>query len=286
MALVYCLYYAALPGRYDTLWLYGILFVFFYLAFMLWQTYYAIATCRTAPGARGRRPPAWALGGGGEDGAVRGAGRSSEPPALGQAFGLGQMLKRIAVRLVLVASVAPVILLGPTLVRAPLKLVRELAVRRPIGHVHHARTPGRVRGLRVLHSTPAAVRIVWRRARHGHFPIEGYRVWRDGEVVGQTPGLSYALRVGAASVHVLGVAAVDVRGHVEHAARSLSACTCRPAAPPLRTRHPPRRLRTPSRPPRTRPRRGRPENRGRPERRGHPPCTLPPRPRRNWRPKA
>ena len=38
--------------------MYGVFFVFFYLAFLLWQTYYAIAHRRaTRPGARGRRRP-------------------------------------------------------------------------------------------------------------------------------------------------------------------------------------------------------------------------------------
>jgi hyaluronan synthase len=47
--------------------MYGILFVFFYLAIMLWQTYYAIATCRTA--AWGTRPATAGLAGGGDGGA-------------------------------------------------------------------------------------------------------------------------------------------------------------------------------------------------------------------------
>jgi hyaluronan synthase len=47
LALVYGLYFAIRQRRYDTLWLSGILFVFFYLAFLLWQTYYAILTSRT-----------------------------------------------------------------------------------------------------------------------------------------------------------------------------------------------------------------------------------------------
>lgn len=120
-------------------------------------------------------------------------------------------LKRLLVRMALIASVAPVILLGPALVRAPVKLLHELSVRRA---AHQVSRPGRVRGLRVLHSTPAAVRLTWRRARAGRFPVEGYRVWRDGIVVGQTPGRSFALRLGASQVHVVGVAAVDVRGHL------------------------------------------------------------------------
>jgi len=54
IALVYSLYFALRKRQYDTLWIYGIAFVFFYLAFMLWQTYYAIFTSRTA--SWGTRP--------------------------------------------------------------------------------------------------------------------------------------------------------------------------------------------------------------------------------------
>jgi hyaluronan synthase len=54
IALVYGLYFALRQRRYDTLWISGILFVFFYLAFLLWQTYYAILTSRTRSwGTRG-----------------------------------------------------------------------------------------------------------------------------------------------------------------------------------------------------------------------------------------
>jgi hyaluronan synthase len=57
IALVYGLYFALRQRRYDTLWLSGILFVFFYLAFLLWQTYYAILTSRTKSwGTRGVQP--------------------------------------------------------------------------------------------------------------------------------------------------------------------------------------------------------------------------------------
>ena len=54
MALVYGLYYAARHSTYDTLWVFGVLFVFFYLAFLVWQTYYAVATARRS--AWGTRP--------------------------------------------------------------------------------------------------------------------------------------------------------------------------------------------------------------------------------------
>lgn len=48
MALVYSLTYAVMKRRFDTLWMYGVLFVFFYLVFLLWQTYYAILTSRSS----------------------------------------------------------------------------------------------------------------------------------------------------------------------------------------------------------------------------------------------
>jgi hyaluronan synthase len=66
LALVYCFYFLLFQEHYNVLWLYGILFVFFYLAIMLWQTYYAIATCRTA--AWGTRPATAGLGAGAEGG--------------------------------------------------------------------------------------------------------------------------------------------------------------------------------------------------------------------------
>ena len=67
LAVVYSLYYVLFQDRYSVLWMYGILFVFFYLAIMLWQTYYAIATCRTA--SWGTRPATAGLAGGGDGGA-------------------------------------------------------------------------------------------------------------------------------------------------------------------------------------------------------------------------
>jgi len=66
LAVVYSLYYILFQEHYSALWMYGILFVFFYLAIMLWQTYYAIATCRTA--AWGTRPATAGMAGGGEGG--------------------------------------------------------------------------------------------------------------------------------------------------------------------------------------------------------------------------
>jgi hyaluronan synthase len=47
MAVAYGLYYAVRHPRYDDLWIYGVAFCFFYFAFLLWQTYFAIFTART-----------------------------------------------------------------------------------------------------------------------------------------------------------------------------------------------------------------------------------------------
>jgi len=63
LAMVYSLYYVIFQDEYSLVWVYGILFVFFYLAIMLWQTYYAIATCRTA--SWGTRPATAGMAGGG-----------------------------------------------------------------------------------------------------------------------------------------------------------------------------------------------------------------------------
>ena len=54
MALAYGLYYALRHKRYDSLWIWGVVFCFFYLAFLLWQTYYAMLTARSSSwGTRG-----------------------------------------------------------------------------------------------------------------------------------------------------------------------------------------------------------------------------------------
>jgi len=54
MALVYSLYYAVRRRDYGPLWLFGVAFVFFYLVFLIWQTYYAILTARSS--SWGTRP--------------------------------------------------------------------------------------------------------------------------------------------------------------------------------------------------------------------------------------
>ncbi len=76
------------------------------------------------------------------------------------------------------------------------------------------RPPGRVRGLRVLAYTVTGVSIGWRRAPRGDAPVAGYRVVRDGAVVGQTSGRVYVLKLSAGRAHTITVAAVDTRGRV------------------------------------------------------------------------
>ena len=80
-------------------------------------------------------------------------------------------------------------------------------------HKHKLRRPGPVGGLRVLAETSDQVSIGWRRARRGSIPLDGYRVTRDGLVLGQTRGLSYAVRV-SPGTHRITVAAVDLDGHL------------------------------------------------------------------------
>ena len=66
LAMVYSLYYVIFQDEDSLVWLYGVLFVFFYLAIMLWQTYYAIAPCRTSKWGTRMTPEVGLAGGGGE----------------------------------------------------------------------------------------------------------------------------------------------------------------------------------------------------------------------------
>lgn len=47
MAVVYGLYYETRRGQGDRLWVWGVMFVFYYLVALVWQTYYAILTSRS-----------------------------------------------------------------------------------------------------------------------------------------------------------------------------------------------------------------------------------------------
>ena len=103
MAVAYGLYYVVRHDRYDTLWVYGIVFCFFYLVFLLWQTYYAILTARTS--SWGTRPATAGQGpGGGGLGVIARAGTVA-----GRAFGI----------MLLPLSILPIVLLTPQIVHAP-----------------------------------------------------------------------------------------------------------------------------------------------------------------------
>jgi spore germination protein YaaH len=97
-------------------------------------------------------------------------------------------------------------------------------VARPLGRGHRhsiVRLPGRVRGLRVLAHTTTGVRLTWRPARPGSAPVEGYRIKRDGAVVGQTPGRVYVVKLSLARAHLITVAAVDTRGRLGPPSKAL-----------------------------------------------------------------
>jgi spore germination protein YaaH len=78
-----------------------------------------------------------------------------------------------------------------------------------------------VRGVRVVGHTATGVRVTWRPARPGAAPVEGYRIRRDGRVVGQTPGRVYVVHLTPARAHRITVTAVDTRGRLGRASRPL-----------------------------------------------------------------
>jgi spore germination protein YaaH len=94
------------------------------------------------------------------------------------------------------------------------------------------RPPGRVPGLRLLADTTAGVRIGWRRPAAGDAPIAGYRITRDGSVVGQTHGRIYLVKLSTARTHRITVAAVDTRGRVGAQSRALTIVGHPAVAPP------------------------------------------------------
>jgi spore germination protein YaaH len=95
------------------------------------------------------------------------------------------------------------------------------------------RPPGRVQGLRVVASAIGSVRIGWRRAKPGDAPIAGYRIVRDGAVVGQTRSRGFTLKLSTSRSHRITVAAVDTRGRRGPPSRVLT-IAAHPRAAPLR----------------------------------------------------
>jgi len=76
------------------------------------------------------------------------------------------------------------------------------------------RTPGAVARLHVISYTSTGVVLGWRAAARGDAPIAGYRVIREGAVVGQTRRLRFALRLSAGRRERVQVIAADTRGHL------------------------------------------------------------------------
>jgi spore germination protein YaaH len=164
-------------------------------------------------------------------------------------------LKRVCAMLLLPLSVAPVLLLGPSFLRAPITLAREIegdlrhfdpfatatafaAAPRHGSKSHHGsgpltcaqvsrrvkafRAPRRVSGLRVLAHVSGGLRIGWHVVRGADPPLAGYRVERDGAVLGQTHGRSFVVKLSRARSHRVTVAAVDVSGCVGPASKALT----------------------------------------------------------------
>ena len=83
------------------------------------------------------------------------------------------------------------------------------------------RAPGSVPKLRVVRYTSTGALLGWRRAARGDAPVEGYRVEREGAVVGQTPHLRMAVRLSPSRKQRVQVFAVDTRGHLGSHGRTL-----------------------------------------------------------------
>jgi spore germination protein YaaH len=83
------------------------------------------------------------------------------------------------------------------------------------------RAPGSVPKLHVLRYTSTGALLGWRKAARGDAPVEGYRVEREGAVVGQTPHLRLAVRLSSSRKQRVQVFAVDTRGHLSGHGRTL-----------------------------------------------------------------
>lgn len=92
------------------------------------------------------------------------------------------------------------------------------------------RRPSRLRRPRILSRAGVRVRIGWRRAHRGSLAIAGYRIKRDGAVVGQTHGLKFTLRVSTGRSHRVTVTAVDVAGRLGRPSPTLTVRALRSTA--------------------------------------------------------
>jgi spore germination protein YaaH len=94
------------------------------------------------------------------------------------------------------------------------------------------RPPGRPRYLAVS-GDERRLRLTWRRARRGDAPLAGYRVLRDGKVVGQRAATSWDLPAAPNRSYRFRVVAVDRAGRVGRPSRAVTTVTghAPPSAP-------------------------------------------------------
>jgi spore germination protein YaaH len=78
------------------------------------------------------------------------------------------------------------------------------------------------------------LRVSWRRGARGDGRLAGYRLLRDGAMVGQTAATSWALAGAANRSYRFAVAAVDSRGHASRPSKAVTIVTGHtPPAPPV-----------------------------------------------------
>jgi spore germination protein YaaH len=85
-------------------------------------------------------------------------------------------------------------------------------------------------GLRAVAASDTAVTLAWRAAHAGSAPVVGYRVFRDGVVLGQVAATRTAVpRLSVDEAETFTVAAVDTRGRVSPPSRALTVATGAPS---------------------------------------------------------
>jgi spore germination protein len=84
-------------------------------------------------------------------------------------------------------------------------------------------------GLRAVEVTATAVTLAWLPAKAGTRRVAGYRVFRDGAVLGQVSGTRMAVpRLATDEAYTFTVAALDDRGHLSPPSRALTVATDAP----------------------------------------------------------
>jgi spore germination protein YaaH len=86
------------------------------------------------------------------------------------------------------------------------------------------RVPGAPRGL-TMRLGADRLRFAWARGRRGDGRLAGYRVLRDGAVLGQTRRRRWTARAVAGQSHRFTVVAVDTRGHASRPSNAVTAAT-------------------------------------------------------------